>query len=478
MAEQELHSGEDARRWLLQGLWFQRLQSVRAEAIPQILGWLLELAVRGDPLPPSGFVADVGHLAIGLDGDSPGMTLATAVTAWPTALVRSYEDYVLGKLYADWTFERASAALRRYQGRDRARAVAFLFEQCQGRHELPGKIINPAMIKGLLEQPPDALLREGWEGLMRLGLEPGLVDLYSRLIVAIRDSGDFLGAEDVFELEHGTAVAAFSQRLALRQVLQATTRLLADLPRQPPRQVTRHQEVPTPLHSEDTYPVGGFSSIGTRGSVESLLHSQLVYMEKHERPDLFDIKFVRDELLYYARDENEFLRRRRTFIFAFFPDLSQARYKDADLVWQRLVLLLAFVAAAMRKLTEWLDNEALHFDLVFVEEDEVFLSAEQAVLEMLLREELANGTATIARSSAGQLAAHCAERARRSQCEVLTLSKAGQPLGTDAARLTIFQLDGPVPKLGSGQEPAATFEEDTPLASWGAALEWLLERWL
>ena len=30
-----------------------------------------------------------------------------------------------------------------------------------------------------------------------------------------------------------------------------------------------------------------------------------------ERPDLFDIKFLRDELLYYARDENRFLRRRQ-----------------------------------------------------------------------------------------------------------------------------------------------------------------------
>ena len=28
---------------------------------------------------------------------------------------------------------------------------------------------------------------------------------------------------------------------------------------------------------------------------------------RDERPDLFDMKFVRDELLYYSRDENQFL---------------------------------------------------------------------------------------------------------------------------------------------------------------------------
>ena len=62
---------------------------------------------------------------------------------------------------------------------------------------------------------------------------------------------------------------------------------------------------PTRALDEDTYPVGGFTSISTRGSIESLLHSQLAYMETDERPDLFDIKFLRDELLYYARDENQ-----------------------------------------------------------------------------------------------------------------------------------------------------------------------------
>ena len=42
----------------------------------------------------------------------------------PQGLIRTYEDYVLGKVYSDWTFARASDAVRRYQGRDRARGLA------------------------------------------------------------------------------------------------------------------------------------------------------------------------------------------------------------------------------------------------------------------------------------------------------------------------------------------------------------------
>src|SRR4029077_9489540 len=126
-------------------------------------------------------------------------------------------------------------------------------------------------------------------------------------------------------------------------------------------------EVPTRILDEDTYPVGGFTSIATRGSIESLLHSQLAYMEDEpERPDLFDVKYVRDELLYYARDENQLLRRRRTFVFVLFPDLVELRFKDADLPWQRIVFLLALVVATVRTLTEWLRTEALCFHFLFV----------------------------------------------------------------------------------------------------------------
>ena len=142
-----------------------------------------------------------------------------------------------------------------------------------------------------------------------------------------------LAPEDVFELEHGTALAELGQRVALRQVLQAARRFEDALPARRVRPFAGRQEVPTHVLDEDTYPVGGFASISNRGSIESLLHSQLAYMEPESaaRPDLFDVKFLRDELLYYSRDENQFLRRRRTFVIVLAPDLVQARFKDADL---------------------------------------------------------------------------------------------------------------------------------------------------
>ena len=222
--------------------------------------------------------------------------------------------------------------------------------------------------------------------------------LYQDLIRHTRTMADALGVEDVFELEHGTAIAGFGQRLALRQVLGAAAELEAGVPQQPLRPRKRRQQVATQILDEDTYPIGGFSSISNRGSIESLLHSQLAYMEKAERPDMFDTKFLRDELLYYSRDENQFLRRRRSFVFALFPDLSAARLKDSDLPWQRIVLLLGLFVVAVRRLTEWLSEEALLFDFVFLKPGgkksagSPALADERELLELLFREQIANNS--------------------------------------------------------------------------------------
>ena len=43
--------------------------------------------------------------------------------------MRAYEDYVLGKLFVDSSFERAGDAVRGYQGRDRVKGLAFVMSQ-------------------------------------------------------------------------------------------------------------------------------------------------------------------------------------------------------------------------------------------------------------------------------------------------------------------------------------------------------------
>src|SRR5207237_8632420 len=103
--------------------------------------------------------------------------------------------------------------------------------------------------------------------------------------------------------------------------------------------------------------------------------------------------FLRDELLSYARDENQFLRRRRTFVFVRYPDLDQTRFKDAGLPFQRGVLLLALLLVVVRRLSDWLSTDALSFHFLFVVDGEADpLAAERDLLASLLIDQIANET--------------------------------------------------------------------------------------
>ena len=90
----------------------------------------------------------------------------------------------------------------------------------------------------------------------------------------------------------------------------------------------------TSLTDEDHYPTGGFSSIATTGTMENLVISELIYMEDPADKDaaggvdLFDLRYAEGELLYYTRDESQFVRDHRAVGFALSSDLTRARIKD------------------------------------------------------------------------------------------------------------------------------------------------------
>jgi hypothetical protein len=479
MSRYEMRDSEEARRFLLQGLWWQRVTPPAPSNVRAVLEWAMEIASSGHELPPLGFLADLGHIAFGPDHEATAGRDAPPAPALPLNLLRTYEDHVLGKFYADWTFRRAGDALRRYKGRDRARGFAFLLRQFAQRSGFHGVRLSPGVIKSVLETSPDEVHSRGWESLGRDGLQSALVPQYDLLIAAARRTAEVLGAEDISQLERGTALKPEGEQLAERQVLRAAAALEASLPRHRLRPQARRPEVPTHLLDEDTYPVGGFTSLSTRGSIESLLHSQLAYMEEDERPDLFDIKFLRDELLYYARDENQFLRRRRTFVFVLYPDLDRTRFKDRGLEYQRGVLLLALLYTVVRKLSEWLCTEALSFHFLFaVEEDRDPLAAERDLLASLLMEPIANGTVHLAKISANEVAGLCAKWARRSLCHGLLIDTQPVELHPSDTVLHRLQIDGPRPALsGADGEPIAP-KGDDPLESWSATLQEILQRWI
>jgi hypothetical protein len=475
----ELRDLDEARAFVTQGLWLQRLATPAKESVAPALEWALAAAASDQCVPAVGFVSDLGHALLSVAAGQK-LTAPLAIPGFPPGLARAYEDYVLGKIAADFSLERAVDALRRYQRLDQGRGLAFVLQQMQQRSGFQMVTLSPAVLKGLQRESPERTLKEGWDSLLRDGLMPELVTCYESLVQVARQTAEFLGPEDIFELEHGTALAEFGQRVALRQVLQAADTLDRSLSPHRPRPRTGQQQVPTRVLAEDTYPVGGFSSLSTRGTIESLLQSQLALMEKSDRPDLFDVKYVRDELLYYSRDENQFFRRRKTFVIVLQPDLVQARFKDAQLAWQRVVLLLALIVVAVRRLCDWLSEDALRFELVFLEPGAAKhpLADEHNLLQTLLREQIANTTvALLSDPSLSVIAARCALHGRRSLCHCLIVGLGPQPLTAEDTQVCQLNLASPHPELTTPEEMNGNEPQDA-LGAWVLTLENLLQLWI
>ena len=477
----ELRNLDVARRFVVEGLRLQRAVKPNAATVRAALEWAMEIASSGQPLPPVGFVADVGHIALGTDSEHRAKDFPV-IPGWTGTPADRYDDYVLGKLYADWTFERASDALRRYRGKDRVKGVAYIVNQIRDRSGVGGVMLPPAVIRGLLQMNPEEVLAIGWDRLETEGPMTLLLQLHEELVGACRRMSEALGNEDVLALEQRTALADMGQYVAHRQILQVTARIEAWLPARPPRPLVGRKEVPTRVLDEDQYPVGGYTAISTKGSIESLLHSQLAYIEPPpaEGPDLFDVKFARDELFYYSRDENQFLRHRRAFVFVLYPDLLAARYKDAELPVQRIVLVQSAILALVRKLTDWLNSDAIRFEVLLVQQGEKKPLGEEATLmELFFRVAIDRGDGLVAHvADQAAVVNHLNQLARQSQVHCLAIATSPLELDLESVVVTELIVDGPRPAIGGGDGVVSELEGDEAFDVWQETILRVLQLWI
>jgi hypothetical protein len=229
---------------------------------------------------------------------------------------------------------------------------------------------------------------------------------------------------------------------------------------------------------EDHYPIGGFTSISNRGTIESLVRSELAYIDDQIRPDLFDIKFARNELLYYSRDENQFLRRRLSFVLVLYPELAATRIKDHELPCQRMILLLACLYVCVRQLIDWLTDDAIRFEFLFVEPiGDADLSDERTLIETLLREEMVMGNVVVESIQASEIAARCTALARSSLCHTLSIGCSDVPESDDVSIAARMRIDAAQPSMTFPNE--ILYEpEETGFAGWEEQLERLLRFWV
>lgn len=340
-------------------------------------------------------------LALLVEGGLSGAA-APAEPALRDAL-RGWEDHVLSRLLADVRWGRVSDAWGGLPPALRPRAAGLLAARVDqalgGAH---GEGLSVATVRRLREAAAAELAAQG-----RRALAEGLADVAAEALrqAARRARGGaaLLTDADVALVERFEALEALGARVLLAQLALEAQEQLTGLPARP-RHGARQAEALTRLDDASEYPMGGFAELTTRGTPENLVPAELAGLDDHERPDLFDVRYVENELLFYARDEGVALRRRRSVALVVDPSVSALRVVEPGRGVQRLVVALGMLSAVLRRVLEWLDPGTVRFALVFPHgADEAPFAEEARVLELLLHAERERGAVEVLRCSPAAL---------------------------------------------------------------------------
>ena len=443
---------DEVGRWLSAGLCLVRVCPPSIAEVRRVGPWILATSGERLELPPVGVIADVGAL---LHGDALSSSTLAATYGGPASTrrprvmagddrldtaIRRYEDAVLGRLGADPRMVAASDAVAKLPPELRAQGVGILVAGVLAHAGFGGGVaVQPGIVRTKTERSAAATLEQGFAALRDdAHVRALLASAYELLVQGAARARQLIGDAEVFALENLTVLRSLTQRLAIAQVVEVREAIERAFPRRIRSRRASTGAAPTRLEDESAYPVGGFSSMSTSGSLENLVTSELIYMDKpapnasatKAAVDLFDMRYVEGELLYYTRDEAIFVRQRRVVSFVLLPELVATRVKDPGHKWQRVVMLLGLVVALVQKLTDELGSESLHFRVVLVRESAnqpTPLGPERELLELALREWRDKGMADVVESTMEAEQRTLADASRRALVEAVVV-------GVDEAR--------------------------------------------
>lgn len=493
----ELRDAEEALAFVSAGLCLGRVRQASAAELGEVAPWVEALLDERPAMPPPGMLVDLGHLLMGAQPSNQLPVPASDVRL--RQAIRAYEDHVLGRMGLESLRQPAEDAVAKLAPAELAAALGAMSAQLLERLGVRGHAFSPAIMRRIGKRPKDELLADGYHRLGTSSVVTSLAIGYEELVSAARRQPSLLHESDVFLLENFGALRTLAQRVGCAQALAAAAEIDRALPRRLRRRrplVTGH--APISQEDESEYPTGGFSGITTSGTLENLVSSELIYMDDPDdnaeagSVDIFDVRYVEAELLYYSRDEAILARRRRSYVFLLEPSLVDARFKDVGSRYQRTVLLVGLLHCVIARLTEQLGEEELSFRLVFaVDRHQVTnhkspLDDELELMRLLLGEQIELGRATVEEATPDQLAVLVETALRRGAVELCVVGNQRPampelgPVGTSRVRPVTLALSDARPVLRDS-DGNALFENqpgDPLLSSWVETARALVEQLL
>ncbi|MGE0547082.1 MAG: hypothetical protein AB7O24_02980 [Kofleriaceae bacterium] len=472
---QELRTAGDVASWLAVGLMASRVTSDASEQI--VLRALGACAHELPGLPPPGVIADVALL---LEGARLPSGMPVSLPEPLRGAIRAYDDDVLARLVTTARFDDVVAAYAHIGEHDRPAAIALVIGAISERTQFTGQSVSAALIRRAVACPRDEREALGRAAMTNPETVEQLADAYQQLARGARHTRALVDDRELFAIDHIAVLRDLGGRMTADHIAAAAEALARRLPRRLPADRANRGARTTQLPDDSSYPAGGFAAItpggATTGNIENLVTSELMYMEDGADVDVFSLRYIEGELLHYTRDDSVFRRHRHVIAIVLDADLELARVKDRVLPWQRLVLTLGLVVAAIRWLVDQLGDEALTIQLAFPPQ---LLAEESTIVALLLEAEVARGVVAVSRQPPSDVIALAESAMDTAIADLVVLSTGSVPVlakglrvlhvNVGAAAPTVSEL---APRRGGPAEPSAD-----AWAEWCGGAEDLL-RWL
>jgi hypothetical protein len=326
-----------------------------------------ELLSMGLPIPWLGFLEDLTLWSQGAQQSRITFNISGNFKNISSNL-RTYKDQVIGRLMSDPGCLALTRELAFQPTQQKSRGLAWLMAQWPEAGLWVGKPMVPGQLASLRSQATSALEARA---MALAGAAPPELQICLGETIR-RTSQGFSQSRYVYRkyylegLQSGQSSLRLAQFTALRQIQKARETLFAPLNWDFTHAPSAQPESDKGKMLEDEFPIGGYSSITNKGRFESLLPSQLAYWDEPiGQTDLFTLKFARDELWYYSRDENAIRRPHLEVVFILEPGVSTATSFDPTLGFQALTLLIATLLEMISVLEHHRDFQALNFRWIF-----------------------------------------------------------------------------------------------------------------
>ncbi|MBF0240066.1 MAG: hypothetical protein HQM12_20380 [SAR324 cluster bacterium] len=201
-----------------------------------------------------------------------------------------------------------------------------------------------------------------------------------------------LQEEDLFELLHWHALSTEHLKMGCKGILQVE-RLLGSFALETIHVPEEGHDAETMFVDETWYPTGGVVELTHHGSFENLVSSELVFLEEGEALNLFDLRYVENDLLYFHRDEGVLRRKRRTLHLVY--DLAEVmNIKSRGYDVQFSMLLQGLGLRLIMDLRQIFERDSVHFHFHFFSTPDLteMVNREMRLLEVLLRDAVAQHT--------------------------------------------------------------------------------------